>query len=396
MSTDRDTTRIVRSWLRTDEHESADRVLDAVLDRLDATPQRRATWWPARRFPEMNNSAKLALAAAAVVVAAFLGIRFLLPGEVGLGGPSASPTPVPIPLPNAVEFDPGTYVVADPRWTPVRFTFTAPAGWGADGEGMIRKNEGEPSEVGFAGWVITHVYGNACHWAGSLVEAGETADELASALSSQEERTTSGPTSVVFGGYSARRVELSVPADFNKSNCDGGFVRSWPDPGPDENGGWAADVGQTDVIHAADVNGERVVIVATYRADTPAADVAELEAILASIRFEPPGPTTDPDEVAVRDWVDAVNRADRDALERLMVERPVTDVTAVDRADAISYILDQWCPLTINGLERGAGEAFLMDVTFHDNADSTCVAGTPGGTSTIVIEVRDGKVSRIP
>ena len=44
-----DTTRIVRSWLRMDEHESADRVLDVVLDSLDATPQRRP-WWPARRI----------------------------------------------------------------------------------------------------------------------------------------------------------------------------------------------------------------------------------------------------------------------------------------------------------------------------------------------------------
>ena len=70
MSTDRDTTRIVRSWLRTAEHESADRVLGTVLDRLDATPQRRATWWPARRLPELNNTAKLVLGAAAVVVAA--------------------------------------------------------------------------------------------------------------------------------------------------------------------------------------------------------------------------------------------------------------------------------------------------------------------------------------
>ena len=49
MSTERDVTRIVRSWLRTDEHESADRVLDTVLDLLDATPQRRS-WWPARRI----------------------------------------------------------------------------------------------------------------------------------------------------------------------------------------------------------------------------------------------------------------------------------------------------------------------------------------------------------
>ncbi|MBA2634323.1 MAG: hypothetical protein H0U86_15220 [Chloroflexi bacterium] len=93
MSTDRDTTRIVRSWLRTDEHESADRVLDAVLDQLDTTPQRRVTWWPVRRFPEMNTTVKLALAAAAVVVAALLGIRFLVPGSQNVGGPAETPTP---------------------------------------------------------------------------------------------------------------------------------------------------------------------------------------------------------------------------------------------------------------------------------------------------------------
>ena len=51
MDTERDVTRIVRSWLRTDEHESADRVLDNVLALLDATPQRRS-WWPARRIAQ--------------------------------------------------------------------------------------------------------------------------------------------------------------------------------------------------------------------------------------------------------------------------------------------------------------------------------------------------------
>ena len=44
MSTDRELTRIVRSWLQTDEHESANRVLDTVFDRLDTTPQRRPMW----------------------------------------------------------------------------------------------------------------------------------------------------------------------------------------------------------------------------------------------------------------------------------------------------------------------------------------------------------------
>ena len=77
MSTDRDVTRIVRSWLRTDEYGSADRVLNSVLDQLDTTHQRRLTWWPARRFPPMSTTLRIALATAAVVILAFLGIRFL-------------------------------------------------------------------------------------------------------------------------------------------------------------------------------------------------------------------------------------------------------------------------------------------------------------------------------
>jgi hypothetical protein len=54
MQIESDLTRIVRSWLRRDEHEAADRVLDNVLGLLDATPQRPA-WWPARRLPHVNT-----------------------------------------------------------------------------------------------------------------------------------------------------------------------------------------------------------------------------------------------------------------------------------------------------------------------------------------------------
>ena len=50
MSTDRDVERIVRSWMDEGVTALPDRVLDAVLDQLPATPQRRAGWL-ARRFP---------------------------------------------------------------------------------------------------------------------------------------------------------------------------------------------------------------------------------------------------------------------------------------------------------------------------------------------------------
>ena len=85
MSTDRDVTRIVRSWLEEGATALPDRILDAVLDQAPRDPQRRA-WWPARRFREMNNYAKVAIAVAAVAVVAVVGIN-LLPRSAGVGGP---------------------------------------------------------------------------------------------------------------------------------------------------------------------------------------------------------------------------------------------------------------------------------------------------------------------
>jgi hypothetical protein len=90
MQTESDLARIVRSWLRTDEHEAADRVLDNVLGLLDATPQRPA-WWPARRVTDVNTQIRIAVVAAAVVVVAVIAIN-VLPRIGGVGG-TATPAP---------------------------------------------------------------------------------------------------------------------------------------------------------------------------------------------------------------------------------------------------------------------------------------------------------------
>jgi hypothetical protein len=86
MSTDRDLTGIVRSWLDDGVTRLPDRVLDAVLDQVPATRQRRA-WWPAWRFREMTISMKLILAVAAVIVVAVVGAN-ILPRQGGVGGPA--------------------------------------------------------------------------------------------------------------------------------------------------------------------------------------------------------------------------------------------------------------------------------------------------------------------
>jgi hypothetical protein len=94
MSTDRETTRVVRSWLDEGVTKLPDRVLDLVLDQVPATPQRRSGWSAWRSFG-MNTYAKLAAAAAAVVLVAVVGYQFL-PRNGGPGGPPAvSPSPSP-------------------------------------------------------------------------------------------------------------------------------------------------------------------------------------------------------------------------------------------------------------------------------------------------------------
>jgi len=94
MSTDRETTRVVRSWLDDGVTKLPDRVLDAVLDQVPATPQRRSGWSAWRSY-RMSTYAKLAAAAAAVLVVAIAGYQ-LLPRGGGVGGqPTVAPSPSP-------------------------------------------------------------------------------------------------------------------------------------------------------------------------------------------------------------------------------------------------------------------------------------------------------------
>jgi hypothetical protein len=112
MSTENDVARSLRSWLRENRHEDADRVLDVVFDQIPATPQRRAAWL-ARRFPTLSTYARYGLVAAAVVLAAVVGIAIygnsvggpppegsasFAPSLMPSRSPSALPTPISDPI----------------------------------------------------------------------------------------------------------------------------------------------------------------------------------------------------------------------------------------------------------------------------------------------------------
>lgn len=309
MSTDRDTTRIVRSWLRTDEHESADRVLDAVLDRLDTTPQRRATWWPARRISTMNTTLKVGLAAVVVAVAALIGINYLAAPNVGGPGP-AEPTPTPTPEPT-----PTATPVAEPSSTPagllpegphvlslgealdgmptlpITVTLPAPDWYGEPGEGILTKNDNPDAPDG-AGMIVffgeLYVYGDPCEWSTTRPDApATTVDELVAALATQASRDASQPVDITVDGYAGKSITLHVPEDAVFSECDAGTFGSWGVPGDDVTPfRYHQDPGQIDKLWIVDVDGELVVIDIAYYEGTPQSVVDELEAIVASTTFE--------------------------------------------------------------------------------------------------------------
>jgi hypothetical protein len=321
MSTDREVTGIVRSWLETGVTRLPDRVLDQVLDQLPTTPQRRA-WWPARRFREMNAYSKLAIAAAAIVVVAIAGFN-LLPrtGGVGTPAPTASPTqtaaPTPTPMPTATPtptpvptgvLAPGTYTQQpfafaetalcmrppQPGCTEsaaddsIRVTFTVPGGWETGGAGVYRpEGVGPPGGAALiffrGGWLYTKPCGTA---AAPEIPTGTTVDEFVTALVDHPDLDVTDPEDVTLAGYSGKYLELRAPANI-ATDSDA--------PGPNEcayyfvwnPGIYAQGPNQLWHIWVLDVAGSRVVIrMDTFPGTTPRI-LAELQAIVESLKITP-------------------------------------------------------------------------------------------------------------
>jgi hypothetical protein len=292
MSADRDVTRIVRSWLEEGVTALPDRVLDTVLDQLPATPQRRS-WWPARRFAQMNNVARIAIAAAAVVVVAILGYS-LLPRTGGFGGPAPTASPGPTstraPVASPLALREGTLAagayLARPFPAPndsLRFTFTVPDGWVGYPPGAVAPKAGTegPDGAAMALIQVTGLFSDPCHGnAVADVPVGTTVDDLVTAFQDQTAYEVSAPVDVRLGGHSGKRIDLQLPSDLDFGSCDGDAFWVW-DGAP-----YAQGPGNRWHLWILDVDGARVVILAHDFATTSAQDQADLQAIVDSMRIE--------------------------------------------------------------------------------------------------------------
>jgi hypothetical protein len=307
MSTDRDTTRLVRSWLEEGVTALPDWVLDAVLDQVPSTSQRRP-WWPPRRLLDMNKMLPAALAAAAVLVVAVVGYNLLPRSDTG-GTPRSSATTAPTVAPTAMPtatpapsgplalpegpLAPGTYF-ANPFPAPddaLRILFTVPDGWHGAPPAAVTPavGPGGPDGAAVAAQRPTVLYVDPCQRqavGAETLPAGETVDDLVDALveiSSGQDRpyTASTPEPTELSGYSGQRLDLLLPSDVDFATCSEGTFWVW-DAGP-----YAQGPGNRWHLWILDVDGTRVVIFAQDFATTSAEDRADLEAIVNSIRIEP-------------------------------------------------------------------------------------------------------------
>jgi hypothetical protein len=294
MSAERDMTRIVRSWLRVDEHESADRVLDNVFALLDATPQRPA-WWPARRIADMNTFAKLTIAAAAVLVLAVVGINLLPRSGGNVGGPAATPAPSPTlspspePSTSPAAFPPaGELAVGRHSMTRngIRLSVTLPtSGWQSNQGFFLEKSVGTtPEGASLLFWDANPVgvYADPCTRK-MAPPAGPSAADLASAVSTiSGTDLVSGPSDVTVGGHPAKHVVITVREDVG---CVAESFYLWYAP-PEGEARYITQLGATMRVWIIDVDGTIVWIDGeTYKGAGPEPG-QEIQQIVDSIQFE--------------------------------------------------------------------------------------------------------------
>jgi hypothetical protein len=276
MSTDRDVTRTVRSWLEEGVTALPDRVLDNVLDHLSTTPQRRS-WWPAQRAQRMTSALKILVAAAAVVAVVVAGV-YLVPRQGGFGGPGTpSSSPEPSPSHQVVRI---TVAGTELNGASLKLTAQIPEGWSTGVSGPTG-----PYAVHGAGGVFASIVDNTfsdpCLHVERSPKVGRTIAEAAAALGAIPNTTSTPPVQTTLAGHPATYLELTIPASLP---CAPDQFYLWQDS--PNNDWWATALNEVIRVWLVDIGGQRVAIAARSYPGTGDEAKAELQGILDSIVFD--------------------------------------------------------------------------------------------------------------
>ena len=213
------------------------------------------------------------------------------PAPSPIVGPTASSLPTPSATsPSTHQVGGGVVGVASTDATYPRYFVQVPGGWSASGEFVTRT---PPKVMGLSVWDAVKVPTDPCRWSSTMTTPGPTVDDLVKALVAQRTRNASAPVESTLGGYKGVYLEWSVPPDMvDGQNCD-----PWPDNGYRDFVSFLGVGGseryqqlanQIDRLWVLDVNGQRLVVDATYSADATDAQKAELGQVAESLMFDEP------------------------------------------------------------------------------------------------------------
>lgn len=272
---------------------------------------------PMNRFVAAADSAAKLPLVAAIVIGIVAGCGSSGPGATS--NPTISPPPTPtltpspaptlsstptiqdvMQLPGLSPIEPGIYFMdpdLDPS-TPLRVVFEVPEGW-SQWAGTVKFND-DGGHVAVSITTVVNLVSDGCtdhSWADPPV--GPSVDDLAAALATLAPfQVTSPPKDVTIYGYSGKHLELTVPempvediGDRVFTGCVGRQLKSWVAPFDTAEPGDAfygyTGPGYSEEFWLLDVGGTRLMIAAERSLGAPSEDVAELQAILGSIRIEP-------------------------------------------------------------------------------------------------------------
>lgn len=176
------------------------------------------------------------------------------------------------------------------------YSVEAPSGWSAsDGHFVVKSSGGV---IGLSVWDVTQVARDPCQWQGQMYDPGPAVDDLVQALVAQRLRNATTPTDVTLAGYPGQYLEWSVPADMVVTgDADFAGCSVEPSNGHRDFRSWLSSAGgsryqqvagQVDRLWVLDIDGQRLVVDATYSPDTTEVDQAELGQVAESLRFESP------------------------------------------------------------------------------------------------------------
>lgn len=199
-------------------------------------------------------------------------------------------TPTPGALPTSdepVEIGAGTYLVRAGNGEVAPYTVTVPAGWAAQHGDILAKHPDEPGAIMIDSFVLdtTRLTDDACTGPETLGKAQTSTAGLVAGLRAQGSGPRVGdPVAATVGGLPATRIDLDFPSAPPRTSCRlaRGGLQIWRGAPSDY---FVLFPAESASVYVVDVGGRSQLFVTQTRDDASAADRAELESILGSIRI---------------------------------------------------------------------------------------------------------------